>query len=268
MKERAKKQKKMPESQPVILVTNDDDITAPGIHALVEAVRPLGKIVVVAPDRPQSGMGHAITIGVPLRMDKVSLFDEDIEAYQCSGTPVDCVKLARDKILHRLPDICLSGINHGANHSINIIYSGTMSAAMEAAIEGIPSIGFSSLDYSYDADFTVAKKVAYRLTKKVLEAKLPKGALFNVNIPVVSEDHLKGIRICRQANAKWVEDFDERRDPHGKKYYWLTGGFKNMDDGDDTDVWALENNYVSVVPVQFDLTNYKLKKQLERNWKF
>jgi len=252
---------------PVILITNDDDITAPGIHALVEAVRPLGEIVVVAPDRPQSGMGHAITIGVPLRLNKVTLFG-DIEAYQCSGTPVDCVKLARDKILHRAPDICLSGINHGANHSINIIYSGTMSAAMEAAIEGITSIGFSSLDYSYEADFTLAKKVAYTLTKKALESNLPPGALFNVNIPVVSEGGCRGIKICRQANAKWVEAFDERRDPHGKKYYWMTGEFRNLDEGDDTDVQALEDNYVSVVPVQFDLTNYKLKKRLEQDWKF
>jgi 5'-nucleotidase len=257
----------MAKKEPVILVTNDDDITAPGIHALVKAVRPLGKVVVVAPDRPQSGMGHAITIGVPLRLDKVDLF-EGIDAYQCSGTPVDCVKLARDKILHGLPDICVSGINHGANHSINIIYSGTMSAAMEAAIEGIPSIGFSSLDYSYEADFEIPRKIAHLLTAKVLKGKLPRGALFNVNIPVVSVDQLKGIRICRQANAKWVEDFDERRDPHGKKYYWLTGGFKNLDDGEDTDVWALENNYVSVVPVRFDLTDYTLKKQLEKDWKF
>lgn len=252
--------------KPVILVTNDDDITAPGIHALVEAVRPLGQVVVVAPDRPQSGMGHAITIGVPLRLHQVKLFG-DIEAYECSGTPVDCVKLARDKILHGPPDICLSGINHGANHSINIIYSGTMSAAMEAAIEGIPSIGFSSLDYSYEADFTLPRKVAYELTRKVLGSALPPGALFNVNIPVVSEADYRGIRICRQANAKWVEDFDERRDPHGKKYYWMTGEFKNLDTGEDTDVWALDNNYVSVVPVRFDLTDYTLKKQLEKDWK-
>lgn len=255
------------QKKPVILITNDDDITAPGIHALVDAVRPLGNIVVVAPDRPQSGMGHAITIGVPLRLNKVDLFG-DIEAYQCSGTPVDCVKLARDKILHGLPDLCLSGINHGANHSINIIYSGTMSAAMEAAIEGITSIGFSSLNYSYDQDFTLSRKIVHAMTKKILESKLPAGSLLNVNIPVATEAQLKGIRVCRQANAKWEEDFDERRDPHGKKYYWLTGGFKNLDTGEDTDVWALENNYVSVVPVQFDLTDYKLKKHLEHDWKF
>ncbi len=251
----------------IILVTNDDGITAPGIRALIEAVSPLGKIVVVAPDSPQSGKGHAITIGVPLRLDQVDIF-EGIEAWQCSGTPVDCVKLARDKILHRKPDICVSGINHGANHSINIIYSGTMSAAMEAAIEGIPSIGFSNLDYGFAADFTLSKKVAAELTQKVLEGKLPAGTLFNVNIPVISEGkEFRGIKICRQANAKWVEEFDERRDPRGRKYFWLTGEFKNMDQGEDTDVWALENNYASLVPVQFDLTHYKLKERLEAEWK-
>lgn len=253
----------------IILVTNDDGITAPGIRALIEAVSPLGKIVVVAPDSPQSGKGHAITIGVPLRLDQVDIF-EGIEAWQCSGTPVDCVKLARDKILHRKPDICVSGINHGANHSINIIYSGTMSAAMEAAIEGIPSIGFSYLDYSFDADFSLPKQIAAKLTRKVLEeGGLPSGALFNVNIPVIKDgQEFKGIKICRQAHAKWVEEFDERMDPRGRKYYWLTGEFKNMDQGEDTDVWALENNYASLVPVQFDLTNYKLKERLEGEWKF
>lgn len=250
-----------------ILVTNDDGITAPGIRALIEAVSHLGRIVVVAPDSPQSGKGHAITIGVPLRLDQVDIFD-GIEAWQCSGTPVDCVKLARDKILHRKPDICVSGINHGANHSINIIYSGTMSAAMEAAIEGIPSIGFSYLDYSFTADFTLPKQVATEVTRKVLESDLPAGTLFNVNIPVINGDAtFRGIKICRQANAKWVEEFDERRDPRGRKYYWLTGEFKNMDQGEDTDVWALENNYASLVPVQFDLTHYKLKERLEAEWK-
>jgi len=251
----------------IILVTNDDGITAPGIHALIEAVRPLGKVVVVAPDSPQSGKGHAITIGVPLRLNQVDQF-AGIEAWQCSGTPVDCVKLARDKILHRKPDICVSGINHGANHSINIIYSGTMSAAMEAAIEGIPSIGFSYLDYSFAADFTLSKQVAYDVTKKLLESEVSPNTLFNVNIPVIADTReFKGIKICRQANAKYVEAFDERRDPHGKKYYWLTGEFKNMDPGEDTDVWALENNYASLVPVQFDLTHYRMKEEMEKTWK-
>lgn len=258
----AKKKK----DQPVILITNDDGITAPGIYNLVEAVKDLGKIVVVAPDKPQSGMGHAITIGQPLRLTSVNTHFGDIESYQCSGTPVDCVKLAVDKILHRKPDLCLSGINHGANHSINVIYSGTMSAAVEAAIESIPSIGFSLLDYSIEADFTAARKYARIIVEKMLKKTPAKHTVLNVNFPPIGPDLIKGIRICRQAHAKYEEDFIERDDPNGRKYYWLTGEFVNFDKGKDTDVWALKNNYVSVVPVQFDLTNYQLKEKLEKTW--
>jgi 5'-nucleotidase len=254
------------EDRPIILVTNDDGITAPGIHSLVNAVKELGDVVVVAPDKPQSGMGHAITIGVPLRLNKVKDFFEGAEAWQTNGTPVDCVKLAVDKILHRKPDICLSGINHGANHSINVIYSGTMSAAMEASIESIPSIGFSLLDYSIEADFTAAEFYVHKIVKSLLNTKMDKHFLLNVNIPAVPLDLMRGIKVCKQAYAKYDEDFDERLDPHGRKYYWLTGEFKNFDTGEDTDVWALEHNYVSVVPVQFDLTNYALKSKLEKNW--
>lgn len=249
---------------PLILITNDDGITAPGIKNLVEAVKDLGHVVVVAPDKPQSGMGHAVTIGHPLRMHKADVFN-GIEAWQTSGTPVDCVKLAVDKILHRKPDLCLSGINHGANHSINVIYSGTMSAAMEASIEGIPSIGFSLLDFSLDADFTASRFYVHKIISALLKRKLDKHLLLNVNIPAVSQSLIKGIKVCKQAYAKYEEDFDERKDPSGKKYYWLSGKFINFDKSKDTDVWALAHNYVSVVPVQFDLTNYTLKKQLEKN---
>jgi 5'-nucleotidase len=250
-------------NKPTILITNDDGITAPGIKNLVMAVKELGRVVVVAPDKPQSGMGHAITIGHPLRMNKVDVFD-GVEAWQVSGTPVDCVKLAVDKILHRKPDICLSGINHGANHSINVIYSGTMSAAMEASIESIPSIGFSLLDLSVDADFTAARFYVHKIVSGLLKTKMDKHLLLNVNIPAVQQELIKGIKVCKQAYAKYEEDFDERKDPGGKKYYWLTGKFVNFDKSKETDVWALEHNYVSVVPVQFDLTNYTLKKQLEK----
>src|SRR5436190_4528255 len=249
--------------QPIILVTNDDGITSPGIKSLVEAASTLGKVVVVAPDKAQSGMGHAITIGTSLRMDKVKLFG-DIEAWQTSGTPVDCVKLAVDKILHRKPDLCISGINHGANHSINVIYSGTMSAAMEASIESIPSIGFSLLDYNIEADFSAARFYVHKIVNTFLNQKMDKHLLLNVNIPSVTKELIKGIKICKQAYAKYEEDFEERKDPHGKKYYWLTGKFINFDKSKDTDVWALNNNYISIVPVQFDLTNYTLKKQLAK----
>src|SRR6195952_5691368 len=184
--------------QPIILITNDDGVTAPGIRNLAEAVKDLGKIIVVAPDKPQSGMGHAITIGHPLRMNKVEMF-EGAESWQTSGTPVDCVKLAVDKVLHRKPDICLSGINHGANHSINVIYSGTMSAAMEASIESIPSIGFSLLDYRFEADFTAARFYVHKIVESLLKTKMDKHLLLNVNIPAVPLEEMKGIKLCKQA---------------------------------------------------------------------
>lgn len=253
------------EDRPVILVTNDDGITAPGIRSLVDAVKDLGEVIVVAPDSPQSGMGHAITIGEPLRLHQSNVFD-GIDSWECSGTPVDCVKLARDKILHRKPDLCLSGINHGANHSINIIYSGTMSAAMEAAIEGIPSVGFSLLDFSYDADFSIAGHVARTIASQMLQTIMPAHTLLNVNIPKVYGAEFKGIRICRQAYAKWQEEFDHRVDPRGKDYYWMTGKFMNMDEREDTDVQALQNGYASVVPVRFDFTDEHMKQNLQQQW--
>ena len=249
--------------QPLILVTNDDGITAPGIAALVEAVRPLGRVVVVAPDSPQSGMGHAITIGEPLRLERVHDVFGDIEAYQCSGTPVDCVKLARDKVLGRMPDFCVSGINHGANHSINVLYSGTMSAAMEAAIEGVPSIGFSLLNFKWDADFTLAGKVARQLVEKLLSNPPEPHMLLNVNIPNCSLEDFKGLKVCRMAIARWAEDFDHRTDPHGKDYYWMTGKFKQMGPVEGTDVEALGENYASVVPIRFDLTQDRLLGEME-----
>jgi len=264
----AKSKKSSAGKKPVILVTNDDGITAPGIRSLVEAVRGLGEIIVVAPDKPQSGMGHAITIGYPLRLHQVQQF-EGIKSWQCTGTPVDCVKLAVDKILHKKPDICLSGINHGANHSINVIYSGTMSAAIEASIESIPSIGFSLLDFSMEADFSCSKLYVRKIVEQVLKMKKKdKHLCLNVNIPNVDASLVKGVKVCRQAYAKYNEEFDARKDPSGRTYYWLTGEFVNFDKEKDTDVWALKNNYVSVVPVQFDLTDYRLKKQLEKQIKF
>ena len=258
----------MSENKKIILVTNDDGVTAPGLHALVDSVKHLGEIYVVAPDSPQSGMGHAITINSPLRLDHVDVMG-DQKWYQCSGTPVDCVKIAIDKILHRKPDLCVSGINHGSNSSINVIYSGTMSAAMEGAIEGIPSIGFSLSNYAFDADFTAAKHYASIIAGNVLKAGLPAGTLLNVNIPNLPLSALKGVKVCRQANAKWVEEFDERLDPNKRKYYWLTGKFVNHDRGEDTDEWALANGFISLVPVQFDFTAHHAIPFLnEMNYEF
>ncbi len=256
----------MKKRKPLILVTNDDGITAPGIVALIEVMKTLGDVVVVAPDKAQSGMGHAITINATLRINKVKIYGV-MDEYSCSGTPVDCVKFAVNKIMTRKPDLCVSGINHGSNSSINVIYSGTMSAAVEGAIEGIPSIGFSLLDLSIDADFSASKKIVKTIALKVLKEGLPKGICLNVNIPKLKFDEIKGIKISRQAKANWIEELDERFDPQGKPYYWLTGKFENFDKGQkDTDVWALENNYVSVVPTQYDMTAHTAIKELSK-WK-
>lgn len=243
-------------SKPLILVTNDDGVTAPGIKALVEIAQALGDVVIVAPDSPQSGMGHAITLDKPLRVHRTRAFP-DLEAYECSGTPVDCVKLAKNVICKdRKIDLCVSGINHGSNAAINIIYSGTLSAAMEASLEGIPSIGFSLLDYRYEADFAAAGGHIRTIIQHVLTHGMAKGSLLNVNIPKLSATDLKGIKICRQAEARWEEDYAEATDPRGRKYYWLTGTFVNHDPRPDTDVAALEQGYISVVPSHHDLTNY------------
>lgn len=255
----------MDKKKPLILVSNDDGITAPGIRSLVSVAKEFGEVVVVAPDSPQSGMGHAITINKPLRLDKSDYFGPEILAYQCSGTPADCVKLALDKVLPRRPDLLVSGINHGSNSSVNVIYSGTMSAAMEGAIDGLQAVGFSLLDYSMDADFSAARDVARKVIANILDHKLPADTLLNVNIPKLTTDELKGIKVCRQAKAKWVEEFDQREDPYGRNYFWLTGEFVNMDHGEDTDEWALKHGYASVVPVQFDLTAHHAMGTIN-NW--
>ncbi len=252
--------------KPLILVTNDDGISAPGIRALIAVMQEIGEVIVVAPDKPQSAMGHAITINSMLYLNKVSADGVSPEEYSCSGTPVDCVKLAVNEIIHRKPDLCVSGVNHGSNSSINVIYSGTMSAAVEAGIEGIPAIGFSLLDYGWNADFESSKKFIKKIVLEVLENGLPKGVVLNVNFPKLKEKEIKGIKVCRQANALWVEKFDKRKTPFGKDYYWLTGEFVNQDKGEDTDEWALENGYISLVPVQFDLTAHHTIQQLN-TWK-
>lgn len=250
-------------NRPLILVTNDDGITAPGIRTLISVMIEIGDVVVVAPDSPQSGMGHAVTIDDTLYCSEIKVDDGPQREYKSSGTPADCVKLAVSEILDRKPDLCVSGINHGSNSSINVIYSGTMSAAVEAGVEGIPAIGFSLLDYSWNADFEPLKKYIKKIALNVLENGLPDGVVLNVNFPKSSS--FNGIKICRQARANWVEEFDKRTNPQGRIYYWLTGKFVNMDKGEDTDEWALANNYISVVPVQFDLTAHHFIHKLN-NW--
>nr|WP_294935937.1 5'/3'-nucleotidase SurE [uncultured Flavobacterium sp.] len=245
--------------KPLILVTNDDSIVAPGIRALIEVMKEIGEVIVVAPNSPQSAMGHAITINNTLHLEKVTIDPTLENEYSCSGTPVDCVKIAVHEILKRKPDLCVSGINHGSNSSINVIYSGTMSAAVEAGIEGIPAIGFSLLDYSWHADFEHVKPYVKKIALQVLEKGLPDGVILNVNLPKAK---IKGMKVCRQAKAIWEERFDKRINPQGKEYYWLTGEFVNLDKGEDTDEWALQHNYISIVPVQFDLTAHHAIQQL------
>jgi len=251
----------------LILVINDDGITAPGIRTLISVMNTIGDVVVVAPDSPQSAMGHAITINSTLHVEKVKIDDGPQTEYSCSGTPADCVKLAVREVLDRKPDLCVSGINHGSNSSINVIYSGTMSAALEAGIENIPAIGFSLLDYNWSANFEHSKTFVKTIALNVLKNGLPKDVVLNVNIPNTEKKDIRGIKICRQARANWEEEFDKRTNPMGRDYYWLTGKFVNMDNGEDTDEWALKNNYISVVPVQFDLTAHHAIQQLN-SWDF
>lgn len=257
----------MSKRKPLILVTNDDGITAPGIRALIDVMSKIGDVLVVAPDKPQSAMGHAITINSTLYLNKISAEDAAVTEYSCSGTPVDCVKLAVNEILKKKPDLCVSGVNHGSNSSINVIYSGTMSAAVEAGIEGVPAIGFSLLDYDWNADFDTIKPFIEKITLEALENGIPKDVVLNVNFPKLKKDAIKGIKICRQAKAIWAEKFDKRVTPQGKDYYWLAGEFINQDKGQDTDEWALANGYISVVPVQFDLTAHHSIQELN-TWKW
>jgi 5'-nucleotidase len=253
--------------RPLILVSNDDGITAKGIRTLVTAAAELGDVIVVAPNSPQSGMGHAITIHDPLKLYKSDVFPQALDCYECSGTPADCIKLAKYHILKgNLPDLVVSGVNHGSNTSISILYSGTMSAAIEGAIEGVPAIGFSLCDYGKDADFSHTIPYLKLVMQKVLDKGLPTGVALNVNLPKLQENPIKGVKICRQAIAHWQEIFEERTDPYGRPYLWLSGSFINNDKGEDTDEWAIANNYVSVVPCLFDLTAHHAISQLNADW--
>ena len=253
-------------SKPLILITNDDGYNAKGLNSLVESVSNMGEIIIVAPDRPQSGMGHAITVNEPIRCSETDYFGI-LNAYICTGTPVDCIKMGLYILNNRTPDLILSGINHGSNVSTNVLYSGTMSAAVEGALEGIPSIGFSLTTYSSDADFTASKIFVKLITQKVIDNGIKTGTCLNVNIPDVNAKLIKGIKVCRQGKAFWDDTFDKRTDPLGKEYYWLTGSFASREKAKDADISHLQNNYITIVPTQFDMTCFESVDELKK-WNF
>ena len=252
-------------SRPLILITNDDGYNAKGITSLVNAVKDFGEILIVAPDKPQSGMGHAITVNEPIRCYETIQF-KNIKAYCCTGTPVDCIKMGMYLLKDRKPDYILSGINHGSNVSTNVLYSGTMSAAIEGALEGIPSIGFSLTSYDPDANFNPSINYIKVIFKALIENNMKKGTCLNVNIPAVDENKIKGIKVCKQGRAFWDDTFDQRADPFGNKYYWLTGSFGSKEKDENSDIYYLENNYITVVPTQFDMTCYDSVVEINK-WK-
>lgn len=250
--------------KPLILVTNDDGVHAKGIKALVEMVQPFGQVYVVAPSRSNSGKSNSITVEVPIRIRKMR-DEENLKIFSCKGTPVDCVKLALNKILPRRPDFLVSGINHGANTSVSVMYSGTMGATLEGCLNSIPSVGFSLDSFDSDADFSQCVRYGRQIFSNVVAKGLPDSICLNVNFP---DSNIKGVRICRQAQGMWKEEFDHRTDPHGGDYYWLTGYFKNAEPhSQETDEWAMHNGYVSVVPTQIDMTAYSLLEDL-KNWDY
>ena len=254
--------------KPVILITNDDSYRAKGIKALIEALQPFGHLIVVAPSHPQSGMSHAITVNLPLRMEKIDE-KENLEFYIVSGTPVDCVKLANNQLFRgNKPDLLVSGINHGANSSASVVYSGTMAAAIEGCLYEIPAIGFSLLDFSRNPDFSASIQYVRKIAGNALEHGIQPGTCLNVNIPKLPFEEIEGVRICRQNKGVWKEEFDKRVDPANREYYWLTGEFYNLEPyAEDTDEWALHHKYVSIVPVQVDMTAYESITQLNSwNW--
>lgn len=257
----------MEKNKPLILVTNDDGVHAKGISALIEMVKPYGEVIVVAPLHGNSGMSHAITVKVPLRYKKLKE-EDNVTIYGCNGTPVDSVKLAMSEIVHRKPDLLVSGINHGSNASVSIVYSGTMAAVIEGCIYGIPSIGFSLLDYSSNADFSGAIPYGKKIVENTLINGLPEGTCLNVNFPALPKEDIKGVKICRQARGMWKEEFDKRLDPRNGEYFWLTGFFENSENGStDTDEWALGNNFISIVPIEIDFTAYD-KMDFFKQWKY
>lgn len=257
----------MEKNDKLILITNDDGLYAAGLKTLLEVMEEFGKVVLISTIESMSGMSQALTVKTPLRVKLLEETDKH-RIYTCNGTPTDNVKLAVNQLLERIPDWVVSGINHGANASVSVLYSGTMAAAIEGCLYGISSVGFSLNSHSRAADFAACKKYIRLVMQKLAEESLPEGICLNINIPAIPESEIKGILICRQAKGNWKEEFEKRKDPMGKTYYWLTGSFRSLEpDATDTDMWALSNGYVSIVPVSVDMTGYSyletLKKQFD-----
>jgi 5'-nucleotidase len=251
----------------LILLTNDDGLYAAGLKTLLEVMEEFGKVVLVSTMESQSGMSQALTVKTPLR---VKLLEENDKhrIYACNGTPTDSVKLAVNQLLERTPDYVAAGINHGANASVSVLYSGTMAAAIEGCLYGISSVGFSLNSFSPTADFSVCIDYIRIVMKKMALEPLPAGVCLNVNIPAIPKDEVKGIKICRQSKGNWKEEFEKRKDPMGKTYYWLSGIFQNHEpEAEDTDEWAIRNKYVSVVPVTVDMTAHWYLQKLNERFK-
>lgn len=262
-----KKRKGMLQEKPFILISNDDGVHAKGLAALIDVAKKFGKVMVVAPEKGESGMSHAITMKQPLRLVKHKE-EEDLQIFSTSGTPVDSVKIALNQLVDRKPDLLLSGINHGSNASISVIYSGTMGAAREGCLNGVPSIGFSLLNHDKDADFSMVSHFLPLIIEEALKQKIADQSFLNINFPDISIEAVKGIKVCRKTKGVWKEEYEKRTDPHGGEYYWLTGAFNNFEPlAEDTDEWALANNYIAIVPTQIDSTSYQeLEKIKNWNW--
>ncbi|WP_308777588.1 5'/3'-nucleotidase SurE [uncultured Bacteroides sp.] len=255
----------MMKERPLLLLSNDDGVNAKGIRELVRTLRPMADLVVMAPDGPRSGSAGAITSERPVRCFLIEQ-EPGLTVYKCTGTPVDCVKLALHEVMPRTPDLVVGGINHGDNSSVNVHYSGTMGVVIEGCLKGIPSIGFSLCNHSADADFSATLPYVRAIVAKTLSEGLPAGTCLNVNFPDTQD--LKGIRICRQTDGVWINEFVKRDHPRGGTYYWLTGEYRNNEPGaEDSDHWALDHQYVAVTPTQIDVTAYALMERM-KNWSF
>ena len=250
----------MKNEKPLILISNDDGVTAKGINELIRMLRPLGDIVVMAPDAPRSGAACSLTVVNPVHYTLYRK-EENLTVYACSGTPVDCVKLALHAALPRTPDIVVGGINHGDNSAVNVHYSGTMGVVLEGCMKGIPSVGFSLCDHDANADFAPLTSYVQGITRQILEHGLPEGVCLNVNFPLAPS--FQGVKVCRQTRGRWQQEWAPCPRPHKADYYWLTGSFHRSELGEDSDAWALENGYVAITPVKIDVTAYEMMEQMK-----